>query len=195
VKKKQEILITEIFKDERINMRAKQRVPIILDIFKSRKVKEKFLNFLFKPDSAIQLDLFKKQLFQLIDDMVKKWKEKEDDIAAYWKKSPHLRLTQVLTNKNIIPHTPGMWFYTEETYFLIANSLIEPRDILFWGQNYDENGKLLPKTKYILIKDMEISHIEAILKGYESHKLRVDEYYLEVFRNELKLRKNGKVHY
>lgn len=173
-------------------MRAKQRIPIILDIFKSGEVKEKFLNFLFKPDSAIQLDLFKKQLFELVGEMVKKWEEKEEEIKIYWEKLPHLRLTQILVHNKIVPNTSGMWFYTEETYFLIANNLIEPRDILFWGQIYDKNRKLLSKIKYTLIKDMSTPHIKAILKDYAAHKLRVDEFYLEVFKNELELRKNTK---
>ena len=53
------------------------------------------------------------------------------------------------------------------------NGTVEQRDIkelmqdirssFQWGQNYDKNNKLLDKTKYILLKDLDSSHICNII--------------------------------
>ena len=40
------------------------------------------------------------------------------------------------------------------------------RKYLCWGNNYDEKGKKLRKTKWILLKDLDISHIENILNNH-----------------------------
>ncbi len=38
------------------------------------------------------------------------------------------------------------------------------RKYLSWGRNYDKNMKLLPKTEFIKIKDLDIDHIFKILQ-------------------------------
>lgn len=60
------------------------------------------------------------------------------------------------------------------------------RNNLCWGVNYTKDKKALPKTKWTLIKDLNTDHIEAILE-----LPRIDDFYKEVFENELKYR-NGK---
>jgi hypothetical protein len=173
-------------------MRVKQRIPIMMELFKSQEMKQKFLDYLFKPEKSVQLDLFEKHPFLLIENMIDNWNKNEVEIENFWKENPDLRLTQVLVIKNIIPNSPGMWYHTEESSYVIQNGLKEPREILFWGQNYDKDMNLLPETRFILIKDMAKDHIEAILRDCDEGRYDINEYYLEVFKNELKLRENGR---
>ena len=37
------------------------------------------------------------------------------------------------------------------------------RNNIYWGTNYNSNGELIPKTKYIPIRDLTDDHIWAIL--------------------------------
>ena len=64
------------------------------------------------------------------------------------------------------------------------------RKYLYWGKNYDENMKLLPKTEWISIENISTEHITAIISGgYVDN----NSFYKEVFTKELKFRKkNGK---
>lgn len=48
------------------------------------------------------------------------------------------------------------------------------RETFTWGQNYDENNVKLPKTKYVLLKDLTTSHISGILK-YFTERLRPEQ--------------------
>jgi len=47
------------------------------------------------------------------------------------------------------------------------------REQFIWGQNYDKNGERLEKTKYVVLKDLDTSHITGILR-YFAEKLTVD---------------------
>jgi hypothetical protein len=52
----------------------------------------------------------------------------------------------------------------------IWNLIADIRQQFRWGQNYDKNDKLLPETKYSLLKDLDFYHIIGILR-YFTEKL------------------------
>jgi len=84
-----------------------------------------------------------------------------DDINNYWKDNPDLRLIQVLTNLDIIPNLSGFKYFVEEVDYLIDFKFVKPEKIMFWG-TYGKDGK--QPLKYVVLDDMESSHIEAVLK-------------------------------
>lgn len=109
-----------------------------------------------------------------------------EEFIDFWLDNSDLRFSQALVNQYVIPNYTGFWYYIEEDEILEQLG-IESREYLLWGQNYDENMNLLPKTIRKPIKDLTIEHIQAILDGsYTGNKK-----YLECFKNELKLRENG----
>ena len=55
------------------------------------------------------------------------------------------------------------------------------RNNLHWGRNYNENMAILPKTEWILIKDLTIEHIQAILDNV----LNINSLYKETMQTEL----------
>jgi hypothetical protein len=59
------------------------------------------------------------------------------------------------------------------------------RQYLLWGNNYDKDMNRLPKTIWKPIAELDTDHIQAILDG----KWCKSEYYLQVFNDELKYRK------
>jgi len=59
-------------------------------------------------------------------------------------------------------------------------------EVLWWGQNYDEDHKLLPQTIYKPIKELKTDHIQAILDTVEGlHPL-----YRRAMLDELSKREN-----
>ena len=48
----------------------------------------------------------------------------------------------------------------------IKNLMSEIREQFTWGQNYDENNVKLPKTNYVLLKDLTTSHISGIIRYF-----------------------------
>lgn len=66
------------------------------------------------------------------------------------------------------------------------------REEFIWGRNFDKNGKKLPHTEYIKLKDLDTSHVEALcyftLKGYPSkiNKVFVDEHNYRIDNKEPK---------
>ena len=161
-------------------MRRPERISIILNNIS-------WFNFLQQMTKLNKMDA---DLKRLVDKITLNLYEIHD----YWKQYPDLRLTQVLVNLNLMPNTPGTWYYTEETQWMIENEILEPREILFWGRNFTKTMKKLNKTQWILIKDMDTEHIKAVVEGH-NHPLKLPwckEPYLTYFKNELKLR-NEKV--
>lgn len=60
------------------------------------------------------------------------------------------------------------------------------REYLKWGINFDKDMSKLPKTIWKPVKDLETSHIQAILdNGFVSS----NQFYKELFQTELKYRK------
>ena len=108
-----------------------------------------------------------------------------EKIENFWLENPDLRFSQVLVGLGIIPNIPGFWYYIEEDEILEKLG-IPTREYLLWGQNYDKDMNLLPKTLYKPIKDLSTDHIQAILEGGYAKR----EKYIKCFKEELKLR-NG----
>lgn len=154
-------------------MRIKERVPIILDLFKRNK--EKVMSYLLK-----QIFKEEKDTKSLVYNIESKW----EDIETIYKRYPVLRLTQVLVSARVIPNYYGLWYHIEDEDVMVESGVCDPRDIYFWGVNYDKNGDLLPKTEYKLIKDLQTEHIQNILKG----NCTKNKKYIEVFKHKLKLR-------
>jgi len=105
------------------------------------------------------------------------WIEKE------WNKQPDLRFTQLCVSLNIVPNTPGGWFYQEE--YNLPENFEDVRKFLTWG-TYGKGGKTKLKVAYL--KDMDKDHIEACLKTQET----MSEYYREYFELELEYRRRKK---
>jgi hypothetical protein len=68
--------------------------------------------------------------------------------------------------------------YEEETNHFLR------RECIFWGVNYTKEMIRLPETEWRVIKDLETSHIKAILKTQS-----INEFLVEVFYEELEWRK------
>jgi len=151
-------------------MRLKERIPLFLEKMDLPKI----LTILFPTQSTNTIDSFVKEIYPALGRIEKYWYENQDE-----------RFTQVLVNMGLIPNIPGVWYYKEDDELLIEQGL-EPRDVLFWGKNYTKEMKRLPKTEWILIRDMSTDHIQAVLDG----KFTKNPTYLKVFKDELKLRED-----
>ena len=154
-------------------MRIPERISIIMEVLKDH---DKLVNV---------LATYKEDFIQYLPNVV----DKLNIIENIWKQFPDYRLSQVLTSQNIIPNVPGMWFYKEDEDVMIESGCLEERDIYFWGKNFNKEGKLLTKTEFILIKNMETSHIKSILRDNEEGLLRASKKYLEMFNRELNYRR------
>ncbi len=55
----------------------------------------------------------------------------------------------------------------------ISECIKDIREQFTWGQNYTKTNKKLPKTKYVILKDLTTDHIIGILK-YFTEKLVVE---------------------
>lgn len=148
-------------------MRPIERIPIVLEVLPMR---EYITSFNILDEEGVN---------KVVDDIdiIK--------LKKFWEENPDLRLTQVLVNMNYIPNAPGLWYYTEESDWLIKNNICEPRDILFWGINFDKNMKRIPHEK-VLIKTLDTAHIKAILEG----EFTGNTLYITTFQKELVLRDN-----
>ena len=154
-------------------MRIPERISIIMEVLKDH---DKLVNV---------LSTYKEDFIQYLPNVV----DKLNIIENIWKQFPDYRLSQVLTSQNIIHNVPGMWFYKEDEDVMIESGCLEERDIYFWGKNFNKEGKLLTKTEFILIKNMETSHIKSILRDNEEGLLRASKKYLEIFNRELNYRR------
>jgi len=151
-------------------MRNPERIPIVL----------KHINW----EKAVETYNIPKDKVDFYVRMIKKSLD-EGELQEFWSECPDLRLSQVLVAMHIIPNTPGFWFYKEDIELLLEQG-VEPRECLLWGNNYDKDMKLLPETKWVLVKDLATDHIETLLKGKWTH----NEVYIDAFKKELKLRKS-----
>ena len=50
----------------------------------------------------------------------------------------------------------------------IKNIISDVRNQFEWGNNYDKNDKLLPKTVYVLLKNLDTKHILNILSYFNN---------------------------
>ncbi len=60
------------------------------------------------------------------------------------------------------------------------------RSKLFWGQSYDKNMKRLKETRWVLIKNLDTDHIEAILQNVKT----IHPLYKETLQREIIYRNN-----
>ena len=61
----------------------------------------------------------------------------------------------------------------------------EIRDLMVWGQNFDENKNLLPETVWKPISTLDQGHLEALVDYTEGKWIQ------EIFKNEVLWRKNN----
>lgn len=105
---------------------------------------------------------------------------------TYWKRNPDQRFGQMLINLGMIPDSFAAWCQEDSDILIMQGN--KPRDVLFWGSNYDKKGNLLPETKWRLIKDLDTSHIKNILKG---GWVATGSKYSLYFKQELAFRKKA----
>lgn len=148
-------------------IRAKERISIVLD----------------KIDMNLFLssgDLNKKQIVE----GVRYFEKNKDKLQKSWEQYPDQRLGQFLINNSII-NDDFTLYNIEETKWLIDKELVEPRQMLFWGQIYDKDGNKLPEVRYSPIMDLNTEHIEKILETQH----HISKLYKNAFEEELQLRK------
>lgn len=104
-------------------------------------------------------------------------------VEEAWYENPNWRFGQVLVNLDIIPNTPGLWYYMEEDDLLLKQG-VPARECLLWGNNFDKDMNRLPKTIWKPIKDMNTDHIQNILDNEWTGNSK----YIKAFKAELQLR-------
>ena len=147
-------------------MRQPKRIPICLKLFKKKEVFLKFYN------SELSYKVF-----------IENFK----DLSNFWKECPDLRFGQMLINKNVI--FDCFQWNTEEVDWLVSNNFIDIEKIEFWGINYDKNENRLKKTKFKLLKDLDLEHIKNIIKFFEKYNSlhKLNKKYLEYFNKRIKI--------
>ena len=118
----------------------------------------------------------------------KKLHENWDLIEKEWLKSPDQRFGQLLSNLGLVPKDIEDYIWNiEEDDWLIKNGYCNIEDIKFWGVNYYKNGKQRKTTKFILLKDLDIDHIQNIIKFFEKYNTLdfLPKDYLEYFNKRI----------
>ena len=167
-------------------MRQVMRVPMMLKMLRSEENRRKVLEYWFKIPGGEQTEIG--HPYYEIGTILDYWKDNLVDVESFWRNNIDLRLPQVLININIMPNFPGFYYHKEDEETFIEAGIFEPRDILFWGNNYNEKMEKLPETKWILVRDMGTAHIEAILNDVKELRMKVSSVYLKAFKDEIKLR-------
>jgi len=143
-------------------MRPKERIPIFLKKVDFDKLQDRW-------DIDISQDLRGTIL--------------SNKIRRKWLKDPDQRFGQLLINLELIPDKFNIW--EDEEYLILDSQGIPKREFIFWGRQFDKHMNKLPKIEHVLLKDMETSHIKAILKGNYCKS----DFYLSAFKEELAFRK------
>lgn len=99
-------------------------------------------------------------------------------LISMWEENPDLRFGQFLINNGLVADDMGTW-QSELLDYGIAHKYL--RGIQTWGTN-GKGGK--DEYKELYIKDLETSHIEAILET-QTH---ISEALEKVLKDELKFR-------
>ena len=139
-------------------MRRPERIPIFLEKIDTRKLSERWHIL----EALLELD-----------------PEMKDNVEDYWKKDPDQRYGQVLINLQYVPDDIVIWNDEEDS--ILRSQGIPEREYKFWGRNFDKDMNKLPKTEWILIKDLTTDHIQAIVDGGWADN--------PIFEEELELRK------
>ncbi len=143
-------------------MRQIERIPIVIDFFKSND--KAFRKFTRQTETLTEAS----------------WKE----VKKEWLDNYDQRLGQLLINQGFIVDNFNIWD-KEETDWLVENGYFKFEDIHFWGVNYTKDMKLLTKTKYVLLKDLEDNHIENIIKFFKDRNITISPNYLNYFNKRL----------
>ena len=153
-------------------MRNKLRINIVLDLMLNKETLLKFLN------TSSQ---------KLIDDIYNNWEE----IKEKWLKYPDTRFGQLLCNLRLIPslNIENHIWNIEEDNWLIENNYCKLEDIKFWGNIYDEHNHRINKINYILLKDLNMSHIKGIIKWFTVNDAlkQINSKYFKYFNEKIKL--------
>ena len=146
-------------------MRATERIPIIIEFFKSNvDILGKFLG---QPDI---------ENMQYIDD---NWNEIQND----WEINYDYRFGQLLINLGIIPDN-RMW-YVEEVDWLIEKGHFKFEELHFWRSILDKDNNPLPEPINKPLSKLETSHIENVIKHSEDNKYTINPQYLEYFKQRI----------
>ena len=105
-----------------------------------------------------------------------------------WKEHPDWRLSQLLMNGGMIDNARLELWQMEEADYLINHQGCHPRDVLLWGTSGKDGNE---PYHHIPIRDMETSHIKAILSSNDRGLNRISDRYLDAFRAELERRNTG----
>lgn len=152
-------------------MRTPKRLRFLYKFFKSKKNFKMYLRDVVRLESKNEIEHWCEVFY-----------EKFKDIKIFHQVNPNLRFSQVLQIHNL--YKEGFWFFIEDDIMLMQ--FVNPREVLYWGNNYSAKGNRLKKTNWILIKDMDTNHIKRILEGNFTNNL----VYLKAFNDEIKLKEN-----
>jgi len=150
-------------------MRNPNRIPIVLE---KMLISNKLRKFLGTENQNI------------IDVIYDNWV----DITQEWNNNPDQRLGQLLSNLNLVDKEIENHIWNiEEDDWLIKNGYCNIEDIKFWGVNYYKNGKKRKTTKFKLLKDLDVDHIENIIKFFEDQNMlhRLNKEYLQYFNKRI----------
>lgn len=148
-------------------MRNIQRIPIVLNKIDWR---------LFIKDNVDNLN--ESQLNLLTNKII----NNIEDIKNKWLKSPNYNLGQLLIIENYLPENNNL-LKLNETEWLITNNLCKFEEINFWNRMRDKKGNRLPEVQMILLKDLESSHISAILDYCLEMNINLNKDYKKYFES------------
>lgn len=109
-----------------------------------------------------------------------------DELFKAWKENPDWRFVQLLTNYAIIPHS--RYYNTEDERLFVDMSLIDARDIYFWGTIFNEKGERLESVKFETIAELEYSHLVSVLKHNEENNFYISNFYFQLLSKEKRIR-------
>ena len=109
-----------------------------------------------------------------------------DELFKAWKENPDWRFVQLLTNYAILPHS--RYYNTEDERLFVDMSLIDARDIYFWGTIFNEKGERLESVKFETIAELEYSHLVSVLKHNEENNFYISNFYFQLLSKEKRIR-------
>lgn len=127
-----------------------------------------------------------------IDQVEKTILDNISSIKKYWNDYRDLRFSQVLVNQGYLPNMSGYWYYYEENDILKEQGL-KPREYIYWGSIFDSNGERLPETKYSLIKDLTIEHMQKLATGGWLRNDDIDKIINDELKMKLRIKKLKKI--
>ena len=141
---------------------------------------------------CLKLLFVNKTLYHFLGTNTPGWAKKLHEnwhlIENTWLLNPDLRFGQLLCNLNLVDENieDHIW-NIEEDDWLVENNYCNIENIKFWGVNFYKNGKRRKTTKFKLLKDLDIDHIENIIKFFEKHNAinQLNKEYLEYFNKRI----------